>query len=214
MVPFENDQTFETFVRGQENEAAFNMAVEFCNLQTTPEYPHIITGPSGDGKTHLLRAAKRHLQNKGQDRSKVVYLSPLEFERCNFTLPADGDCILLDDLSYFLHTDSRLPRPLFPQVEEAMASGKRFLIGCVTIPGDGVSEKAQSLWPRSRIVEILAPGQELRMQLAMRLGQRIPLSVLSQIVQRSRSLREIEGWIVRYGACKELGEPFNLDEGY
>lgn len=201
----EFDLTFKNFERGPENEAAHKLAADFCELNDGPGYPYIIVGPSGEGKTHLLESVIHALA-----KPKPILLSDISFRRSNCLIPRAPKCVLVDDLSYFLHTEQEEALRLITQVHEALRVGRPVLMAYAE------TSKEQLLlhWPKAKIAEIRPASLDLKMRVAVKIGKTVPLKTLSEIAKQSNSLREVQGWIIRYDACRELGEPFNIYEGY
>lgn len=202
-------QTFDSFLRGPENAEAFELAIEFCKCSEAAS-PFVIIGPSGEGKTHLLQAVVRNLWR--QSRSAILFSA--SFDRKRIPITAAVDHILVDDLSALLQNNTVESRHRILGINNFLDSKKKFLMACVSSSGDMTGENLLGLWPKAKIAEISSSGLDLRLKLGMEIGQHVPANLLLEIAKASRSLREVEGWIIRYDACKELGEPFNLKEGY
>lgn len=209
LSPLVLHQTFDSFLRGAENADAYQLATEFCS-HTEGLNPCLIIGPSGEGKTHLLQAVVRNLWRQG----KGAILFSASHNRNRIPITPEVNHILVDDLSVLLSANSVEARHRIYGINKSLESGKRFLMACAGSSDVGSYAAFKGFWPNAEAAEILPSGLDLRVKLAAQVGQHIPAKMLFEIAKASRSLREVEGWIIRYEACMEMGEPFDINEGY
>jgi chromosomal replication initiation ATPase DnaA len=202
--------SFENFIGGVGRDDALIAVRDFCVTAQDLPGPLVIIGRSGDGKTHLLRAARYWLRENCKAK---VFIGCEAYSAEPYWYVPEVDVLILDDVSHFLYASNGEERAL-KKIDERLEAGAKVLLGCVGVRSDEAIGKILARWPKSRIVEIEPPAAEQRIKLATYLAPHISLKILSEIAHKSRSMREVGGWIMRYEAAKALGEPFNLNEAY
>jgi len=73
-------QTFRTFVTGPQNALAYNTALTVARTPSTIYNPLYLSGPSGIGKTHLVRAIAAYLRPR-LNGAEVIVVSADEFSQ-------------------------------------------------------------------------------------------------------------------------------------
>jgi chromosomal replication initiator protein len=196
------------FVVGKGNEYAY-AAAKMTARGLQQASPVLLHGPTGVGKTHLLRSIRVEYRLR-HSRARAIYLTAEQFttsfvEALHGTgLPSfrqkcrGADLLLIDDLQFF--AGKRASREeLLHTIDSVMAEGRRLVLasdrGLVelrALGNDLVSRLAGGL-----ACEIQPPDYETRLGIVRRLGQemRIELGddvvavVASQITMGARELR-------------------------
>ncbi len=133
--------TFETFVRGPENEMALSASLGIAENLTDPntQNPLFIYGPSGVGKTHLLHAiANRAFKNN--PLAKICYITCEDFtNEYTASLRASGsqenfrrrfreqDLLLVDDIQ-FLKGKAGIQEAFFHMFNTLSVHGRKIVL--------------------------------------------------------------------------------------
>ncbi len=199
---------FDQFVVGPSNEYACRSAqLTAQGLQQAS--PIVVCGPTGVGKTHLLRAMHQAYR-RNHPRARAVYMTAEQFTTCfvealrgsglpSFRQKCRGaDLLVIDDLQFFVGKRVTLDE-LLHTIDELLADGRQLVLA-----SDRPLAELRALGPElvSRLCggltcEIGPPEFTTRLEIVRRLDQAIGLKldddvhtlVASQITSGARELR-------------------------
>ena len=211
--------TFNNFVVGPSNRLAHAACLAVSESPAHAYNPLFLYGGVGLGKTHLLHAIGRSIQQKGQ---KVLYVSSEEFTNDFINSVRNGtpvafreryrtiDVLMIDDIQFlmgkeqtqeeFFHTFNTLYR----QEKQIIVSSDRSPKALVTL-----EERLRSRFEWGLIVDIQPPDLETRIAIlrskAERAGRLVDPDILELIARRVQSnIRELEGALNRILAYSDL----------
>lgn len=218
--------TFNNFVVGPSNRLAHAACLAVSESPAHAYNPLFLYGGVGLGKTHLLHAIGRSIQQKGL---KVLYVSSEEFTNDFINSVRNGtpvafreryrtiDVLMIDDIQFlmgkeqtqeeFFHTFNTLYR----QEKQIIVSSDRSPKALVTL-----EERLRSRFEWGLIVDIQPPDLETRIAIlrskAERAGRIVEPDILELIARRVQSnIRELEGALNRILAYSDLmGQDMSL----
>jgi chromosomal replication initiator protein len=218
--------TFNNFVVGPSNRLAHAACLAVSESPAHAYNPLFLYGGVGLGKTHLLHAIGRSIQQKGL---KVLYVSSEEFTNDFINSVRNGepvafreryrtiDVLMIDDIQFlmgkeqtqeeFFHTFNTLYR----QEKQIIVSSDRSPKALVTL-----EERLRSRFEWGLIVDIQPPDLETRIAIlrskAERAGRLVDPDILELIARRVQSnIRELEGALNRILAYSDLmGQDMSL----
>ena len=218
--------TFNNFVVGPSNRLAHAACLAVSESPAHAYNPLFLYGGVGLGKTHLLHAIGRSVQQKGQ---KVLYVSSEEFTNDFINSVRNGtpvafreryrtiDVLMIDDIQFlmgkeqtqeeFFHTFNTLYR----QEKQIVVTSDRSPKALVTL-----EERLRSRFEWGLIVDIQPPDLETRIAIlrskAERAGRLVDPDILELIARRVQSnIRELEGALNRILAYSDLmGQEMSL----
>ncbi len=218
--------TFNNFVVGPSNRLAHAACLAVAESPAHAYNPLFLYGGVGLGKTHLLHAIGRSIQQKGQ---KVLYVSSEEFTNDFINSVRNGtpvafreryrtiDVLMIDDIQFlmgkeqtqeeFFHTFNTLYR----QEKQIIVSSDRSPKALITL-----EERLRSRFEWGLIVDIQPPDLETRIAIlrskAERAGRLVDPDILELIARRVQSnIRELEGALNRILAYSDLmGQEMSL----
>lgn len=230
--------TFDTFVIGESNRMAYNMAVEVAdNPGTSALNPLFIYGRSGVGKTHLMCAIKNYIEEQ-YPHLRVCYIDTMElvnrysdaareesvnkqsyktFER--FFL--EQDVLLIDDVQGLQKAPGTL-NALFRIFNEMIPKGKQFVFSADRAPKNiDLDERYVSRFTQGATIDIQPPDDETKRNIIISFIQhyrreknttlRVADDVLDYIVENSSSnVREIRSAINNVLFAMEKNESHEL----
>jgi chromosomal replication initiator protein len=219
--------TFQNFVVGPSNRLAHAACLAVSESPAHAYNPLFLYGGVGLGKTHLLHAIGRSIQQKGL---KVLYVSSEEFTNDFINSVRNGtpvafreryrtiDVLMIDDIQFlmgkeqtqeeFFHTFNTLYR----QEKQVVISSDRSPKGLVTL-----EERLRSRFEWGLIVDIQPPDLETRIAIlrskAERAGRLVDPEILDLIARRIQSnIRELEGALNRVLAYSDLmGQDMSIE---
>ncbi len=220
--------TFDRFVVGQSNQAAYDAAKSMTNGAVKTKGPLIIHGGVGLGKTHLLHAIgnqfrQRHLNRTAHCSSaeKLMreWLRSIADPRKAAILREQYeniDLLLIDDIQ-FLSPEQQIQEEFFHLLDRLSERGQRLVCTCDRLPQflQDFLESPDNL-TQGYIVEICAPEFDLRVSiLKQKLQERdskpVPLKVLRYLAKHlTQHIRQLEGALNRLTAEVRLGVPLTL----
>ena len=176
--------TFERFVRGEENDIAYQAALQVANGMNSTYNPLFIYGKSGLGKTHLLRAVQNYIARN--DPSRIcVYRDASTFitdyteamrhsERSAASVLrqnyADIDVLIIDDIQKMVGKAGTIGF-FFDTFNELISNGKQIVLAADRTPAqlgmgkDGFDERVTSRLGSGFITPIQVPSYELKLRL-------------------------------------------------
>ncbi|MDO4429131.1 MAG: DnaA/Hda family protein [Atopobiaceae bacterium] len=176
--------TFARFVRGEENDIAYQGALQVANGMNSTYNPLFIYGKSGLGKTHLLRAIQNYVAKNDPSRL-CVYRDASSFitdyteamrhsERSAASALrqsyADVDVLIIDDVQKMSGKAGTLGF-FFDTFNELIANGKQIVLAADRTPAqlgmgkDGFDERITSRLSAGFTTPIQVPSYELKLRL-------------------------------------------------
>lgn len=182
------EMTFDTLVTGESNRIAVALAQRVADGAPVGTQMHLISGPQGTGKTHLLHALRARAMATNPEAC-VVYLTAEEF----LSAYTDGvkakdtsalkkrlraaSILLIDDL----HRISGKPgteTELFQNIREVTGQGGNVVLAGDKTPGElsGFSQRMLSELKGATVVEVGLPDADMRREIVRRLADHISLA--------------------------------------
>lgn len=175
----EGAMTFENFVIGDSNSAAYHMAVDVAENPGTPHLnPLFIYGRPGVGKTHLLRAIQNYIEETSE--LKTIYVDSAEFladfieagraqdkdkdSYINFKRKyEDADVLLIDDVQSLANKKQTLDQ-VFQLFNKAKDAGKQIVFSADRAPRNiDIDERYTSRFNSGGTIDIQAPEMETKL---------------------------------------------------
>jgi chromosomal replication initiator protein len=207
---------FDQFVVGNSNQYAYQSA-RLTSQGLQQASPVFFCGPTGVGKTHLLRAIHREYR-RHHPRSRAVYLTAEQFTTCfvealrgsglpSFRQKCRGaDLLVIDDLQFFVGKRVTLDE-LLHTADELLADGRQLVLA-----GDRGLVELRALGPElvSRLAggltcEIGPPEFATRLGIVDRLSRQMQLEIDCEVctlvaTQITSGVRELRGALYRLQA--------------
>ena len=176
--------TFERFVRGEENDIAYQAALQVANGMNSTYNPLFIYGKSGLGKTHLLRAIQNYIARNDPSRL-CVYRDASSFitdyteamrhsERSAASVLrqnyADIDVLIIDDIQKMAGKAGTVGF-FFDTFNELIGNGKQIVLAADRTPAqlgmgkDGFDERVTSRLGSGFTTPVQVPSYELKLRL-------------------------------------------------
>lgn len=176
--------TFERFVRGDENDIAYQAALQVANGMNSTYNPLFIYGKSGLGKTHLLRAIQNYVARNDPSRL-CVYRDASSFitdyteamrhsERSAASVLrqnyADIDVLIIDDIQKMAGKAGTVGF-FFDTFNELIGNGKQIVLAADRTPAqlgmgkDGFDERVTSRLGSGFTTPVQVPSYELKLRL-------------------------------------------------
>ncbi|MBM6774460.1 DnaA ATPase domain-containing protein [Olsenella profusa] len=176
--------TFDRFVRGEENDIAYQAALQVANGMNSTYNPLFIYGKSGLGKTHLLRAIQNYIARNDPSRL-CVYRDASAFitdyteamrhsERSAASVLrqnyADIDVLIIDDVQKMAGKAGTVGF-FFDTFNELVGNGKQIVLAADRTPAqlgmgkDGFDERVTSRLSSGFTAPIQVPSYELKLRL-------------------------------------------------
>lgn len=224
---FDPKYTFDSFVVGESNEFARNVALAVAEQPGLKYNPLFIWGGPGLGKTHLLQAIGNYVcQNFPHKR--VVFVTSEQFtndfvESINAKTQNSfrqkyrtADVLLIDDIQ-FLQNKQGTQDQFFHTFNELRQRGKAIVLASDRPPKDiDMDERYQSRFASGLQADIQPPNYETRLAILRQYveAQNAPFedAALDYVAERSSpNIREMEGAIIRIIAYRELSKKAVVD---
>lgn len=226
------DANFADFVLGPSNEYAFRSA----QLVTLPgaqgPSPVLMYGPTGVGKTHLLRAVRAEYLNRNR-RSRAVYLTAEQFTTAfveavrgsglpSFRQKCRGaDLLLIDDLQFFTGKRATLEE-LLHTVDTLIGEGRQLVLasdrGLAELSArGGLGPELVSRLAGGLVCEIRPPEFATRLGILRRLREGMQMDVADEVLTMvathiTAGARELRGALHRLQALSlTSGQPIAGD---
>ena len=182
--PATSKLTFERFVRGDENDIAYQAALQVANGMNSTYNPLFIYGKSGLGKTHLLRAVQNYIARNDPSRL-CVYRDASTFiteyteamrhsERSAASVLrqnyADIDVLIIDDIQKMAGKAGTVGF-FFDTFNELVSNGKQIVLAADRTPAqlgmgkDGFDERVTSRLGSGFTTPVQVPSYELKLRL-------------------------------------------------
>lgn len=223
------EYTFESFVKGKNNEFATAAAISIANKPGAQYNPMMLYGGVGLGKTHLMQAIGNHIKAANL-HMKVMYLSgpdfttnfiqsirmnkAHEFERFYKSL----DMLIVDDIQ-FLEGKESTQDSFFQIFNSLYQLKKQIVLSCDKPPHqlEGLEERLITRFQWGLTVDIQAPDLETRIAILNKKcekeGFAVPYDVLEFIALNIKdNIRSLEGCLKSLLFDAELTRsPINID---
>jgi chromosomal replication initiator protein len=219
-VLFNPNNTFDTFVVGNNNQFAHAAAVAVAQAPGKSYNPLFLYGGVGLGKTHLLHAIGHYVASHKKG-ARVAYVSSEKFTNEYIDAIQNSqlvrfrrkyrqtDVLLIDDIQ-FLAGKERMQEEFFHTFNSLRAAGKQIVLASDQAPRaiSNLEERLQSRFESGLIAEIRPPEARLRLAIlehkAKVLRFELPLDVARWVAEKVvSSVRELEGALHRLiAACR------------
>ena len=209
--------TFENFIKGPSNQFAYAAAQAVAANPSGAYNPLFIYGPSGLGKTHLLKAIEIEIRKNHPDFN-IVYVDCETFT--NDIISANGtattenfrmkyraaDLLLVDDIQFIAGKEST-QEEFFHTFNTLHSAGKQIVLAC-----DRPAKEIKSLEERLRTrfewgltADIQPPNYETRVAIIKRkaelLHMDLPYDVAEYIANNLKNnIRQLEGTVKKLNA--------------
>lgn len=223
--------TFSTFVVGKNSEFAHAATYNVSQSPGEGDYnPLFIYGPSGMGKTHLLKAAI-HQIHQNYPHYRVLYTSAEKFlnecvqsirrqEMDKFRMKYRENCdvLVVDDVQY-IERGQAVQEEFFHTINAFIERKRQVILASDRMPKDilNLEDRSRTRLERGLIADITMPDLETRIAIlrykAEKKSLRIPEDAIHYLARISkRSIRELEGNLNKIKMFSELqGVTVNLE---
>jgi chromosomal replication initiator protein len=220
-VSFNPNNTFETFVVGNNNTFAHAAAMAVAQSPGRSYNPLFLYGGVGLGKTHLLHAIGQHVSHHKKG-ARVAYLSSEKFTNeyidaiQNNSLARfrrkyrQTDLLLIDDIQ-FLAGKERIQEEFFHTFNALHEAHKQIVLTCDR-PASEIQNLEQRLVSRFEwglVTDLQPPDVETRLAILRKkeaaLGVKLPDEVVNFLANRIRAnIRRLEGALIRVASYTSL----------
>ncbi|MBQ7153292.1 MAG: chromosomal replication initiator protein DnaA [Clostridia bacterium] len=220
--------TFENFIVGESNNFAHAACMAVANTPAERYNPLFIYGPSGLGKTHLLRSIINEVKKK-KPKTKIVYVNGEDFT--NELIESISkqsskefknkyrscDILMIDDIQFIAGKPST-QEEFFHTFNTLFENHKQIVLTSDRPPKDiqPLENRLLTRFEWGLIADIQPPNLELRIAIikkkAEQVNVNVPNDVLMFLAENLRSnIRQIEGSIIKLAALSLVtGTPINL----
>lgn len=227
--PFNPQNSFETFIVGNNNQFAHSAALAVAQSPGRAFNPLFLFGGVGLGKTHLLHAIGNHVLASKRN-AKVAYLSCEKFT--NEFIDAlqthsvvkfrrryrQLDVILVDDIQ-FLAGKERIQEEFFHTFNALHEARKQIVLTCDRPANEiqGLEQRLISRFEWGQTADLQPPDVETRLAILRAreksLGSHLPPEITNFLATRIRTnVRRLEGAFTRVAAYAQLtGRPLTLE---
>ncbi|MFM8421362.1 MAG: chromosomal replication initiator protein DnaA [Verrucomicrobiota bacterium] len=227
--PFNPQNSFETFIVGNNNQFAHSAALAVAQSPGRAFNPLFLFGGVGLGKTHLLHAIGNHVLASKRN-AKVAYLSCEKFT--NEFIDAlqthsvvkfrrryrQLDVILVDDIQ-FLAGKERIQEEFFHTFNALHEARKQIVLTCDRPANEiqGLEQRLISRFEWGQTADVQPPDVETRLAILRAreksLGSHLPPEITNFLATRIRTnVRRLEGAFTRVAAYAQLtGRPLTLE---
>ena len=216
-APFlvDNAYSFDAFVVGGSNEMAYTAALSVAKNLGTQYNPLFIYGPTGLGKTHLLKAiGNEALKNK----KNVIYLTSEQFlNEFTFSLKNKNmkdfqqkyrscDVLLVDDIQFF-NGKNATQEEFFHTFNELYENKKQIVLSADKSPSliAGLEERLKSRFEWGISADIKTPELETKIAIIHKKCEINKIELSKEMVEYianhlDSSIRQIEGFLFTLNA--------------
>lgn len=218
----EYEYTFDNFIIGSSNNFAYAACKAVTAEVTNNAYnPLFIYGPSGVGKTHLLRAIGHEIM-RNYPYKKVVYVSGESFMNDFYKMVQssqmdkfrekyrNSDVLLVDDIQ-FLSGKDRMQEEFFHTYEYLYQNNKQIVLSSDRPPKDinVLEERLRNRFENGLLCDISYPDFETRITIIRRKAQLLNIEIPDDVVhfianKLKTNIRQLEGAVKKIKALKLL----------
>ncbi len=211
--------TFETFVCGESNRFAYEIARQITEKQAKSYNPVLFYGGTGLGKTHLLNA----IGNKVVEKNKIIiYITAEQFLNDyvsriqNNTMDKfrdkyrNCDYLLIDDVQFF-NGKEQIQEEFFHTFNTLHSKGKQIVMTADKNPKQiiGLEERLKSRFNWGITADIQPPGLETKIEIIKQKCLINKINLDKEIIEFLASnitgnIRQIEGVIIKLNAQSTL----------
>ncbi|MCX8109310.1 MAG: chromosomal replication initiator protein DnaA [Verrucomicrobiae bacterium] len=218
---FNPNNTFETFVVGDNNSFAHGAALAVAQAPGRAYNPLFVYGGTGLGKTHLLHAIGQYVVEH-RKKARVVYLTSERFTNEYIDAIQSNqlarfrrkyrqvDVLLIDDVQ-FLANKERIQEEFFHTFNALHEARKQIVMTCDRPAGEiqNLEHRLVSRFEWGLVTDLRPPEFETRVAILRRkeqsLGVHLPDEVINMIASRIRSnVRTLEGALIRVASYASL----------
>jgi chromosomal replication initiator protein len=215
------NNTFSTFVVGNNNEFAHSASRAVASSPGKAFNPLFLFGGVGLGKTHLLHAIGHEIINTKR-QAKVAYLSCERFTNEFIAALQENqlvkfrrkyrlvDALLVDDIQ-FLAGKERIQEEFFHTFNTLHEARKQIVLTCDRPASEipGLEQRLISRFEWGQTADLRPPDVETRLAILRKkeqsLGIPLPPDILNFLAERIRTnIRRLEGAFVRVSAYAQL----------
>src|SRR5690348_17038441 len=226
---FNQKNTFETFVVGNNNNFAYAAAQAVAQAPGKSYNPLFLYGGVGLGKTHLLHAIGQHVAHHKKG-ARVAYVSSEKFTNEYIDAIQNNqlvkfrkkyrqtDVLLIDDIQ-FLAGKERIQEEFFHTFNALHEAHKQIVLTCDR-PASEIQNLEQRLVSRFEwglVTDLQPPDVEMRLAIlnkkAQLMGVQLPAEILNFLANRIRTnIRRLEGALIRVASYASLtGKKLTLE---
>ncbi|MDD6033893.1 MAG: chromosomal replication initiator protein DnaA [Oscillospiraceae bacterium] len=225
------EYTFENFIVGSRNEFTYTACKSIATADFSapkPYNPLFIYGPSGLGKTHLLRAIQ-HEVHKRNPQLKIVYTTSENFtidvvtHLDKRTMPEmrekyrNADFLLVDDIQ-FLSGKEASQEEFFHTFNDLYQHSKQIVLTSDRPPKDVqiLEDRLRTRFESGLLADISPPDTETRIAIIRRKADLLKLDISDDIVnfiasKLKSNIRQLEGAVHKLKISQDLtGDPITL----
>ncbi len=219
--------TFNSFVSGESNILAFNVAKAVAKNPGKQYNPLFIYGGVGLGKTHLMQAIGNYRVNLGD---KIIYNTFEQFlNRYTNHIKTNSmdrfreyyrncDILLIDDIQ-FISRKEQTQDEFFHTFNELHSLGKQIVITSDRAPKKiaGLVDRLKTRFEWGMLASINPPGLETKIAIIKKKSELNGIKLSNEVVnflasKLGSNIREIEGTIIKINAMSSLlRQPITLD---
>lgn len=219
-VDFDEKYCFETFVTGEWNRLAHSAGRTVAQDPGNAYNPLFVHGPSGFGKTHLLKAIGRAAIGSGKS---VVYATSErilnEFVACVFARKMGDfrekyrrcDVLVIDDVQFWAPEHEKTQMEIFHVFNALHSAGKQVVLAADLPPADlmGLESRLRSRFDWGLTVDIQPPTATQRVALVKAKAESAGLGLGEDVIHLlaegcKGTVRQIEGTIHTLAARKRF----------
>ncbi|HNQ87145.1 MAG TPA: chromosomal replication initiator protein DnaA [Verrucomicrobiota bacterium] len=228
-LQFNPNNTFETFVVGDNNRFAHGAALAVAQAPGKSYNPLFVYGGTGLGKTHLLHAIGQYVASHKKG-ARVAYLSSEKFT--NEYIDAiqtntlvrfrrkyrQTDVLLIDDVQ-FLANKERIQEEFFHTFNALHDAHRQIVLTCDRPAGEiqNLEHRLVSRFEWGLVTDLQPPDVETRVAILRRKEESLGVSLAEEVVDflahRIRSnVRRLEGALIRVATFATLtGRPVTIE---
>lgn len=220
-MTFNPNNTFDTFVVGNNNQFAHAAAVAVAGSPGKSYNPLFLYGGVGLGKTHLLHAIG-HYVSSHKKSARVAYVSSEKFTNEYIDAIQNSqlarfrkkyrqtDVLLIDDIQ-FLAGKERIQEEFFHTFNALHEAHKQIVLTCDRPAGEiqNLEQRLVSRFEWGLVTDLQPPDVETRVAILRKkekpLGVELPDEILNFLAARIRSnIRRLEGALIRVASYSAL----------